>query len=120
MHGHPAGDQVLQEFAAHLNRVIRGSDLAVRLGGDEFLVLLPECTLEQLELVLQRLGSLQVDWQGHKIHVTFSAGWRQYAMGDRPEELLAQADRALYARKRASKEVNQSARSAPDPTLRKG
>jgi diguanylate cyclase (GGDEF)-like protein len=120
MHGHPAGDQVLQEFAAHLNRVIRGSDLAVRLGGDEFLVLLPECTLEQLELVLQRLGSLQVDWQGHKIHVTFSAGWRQYAMGDRPEELLAQADRALYTRKRASKEVNQSARSTPDPTLRKG
>lgn len=120
MHGHPAGDQVLQQFAAHLNRVIRGSDLAVRLGGDEFLVLLPECTLEQLELVLERLGSLQVDWQGHKIPVTFSAGWRQYAMGDRPEELLAQADRALYASKRASKEVNQSARSTPDPTLRRG
>ena len=122
MHGHPAGDQVLQEFAAHLNRVIRGSDLAVRLGGDEFLVLLPECTLEQLELVLERLGSLQVDWQGHKISVTFSAGWRQYAMGDRPEELLAQADRALYARKRASKEPNQSARpsgTAPDPTPRR-
>jgi diguanylate cyclase (GGDEF)-like protein len=123
IHGHPAGDQVLQEFAAHLNRVIRGSDLAVRLGGDEFLVLLPECTLEQLELVLERLGSLQVDWQGHKISVTFSAGWRQYALGDRPEELLAQADRALYASKRASKEVNQSARSsdtALDPTLRRG
>ena len=123
IHGHPAGDQVLQEFAAHLNRVIRGSDLAVRLGGDEFLVLLPECTLEQLELVLERLGSLQVDWQGHKISVTFSAGWRQYALGDRPEELLAQADRALYASKRASKEVNQSAHSsdtALDPTLRRG
>ena len=123
IHGHPAGDQVLQEFAAHLNRVIRGSDLAVRLGGDEFLVLLPECTLEQLELVLERLGSLQVDWQGHKISVTFSAGWRQYALGDRPEELLAQADRALYASKRASKEVNQSERSsdtALDPTLHRG
>jgi len=43
-HGHPAGDLVLQEFAARLNNVIRGGDLAVRLGGDEFLVLLPECT----------------------------------------------------------------------------
>jgi len=122
MHGHPAGDQVLQEFAAHLNRVIRGSDLAVRLGGDEFLVLLPECTLEQLELVLERLGSLRVDWQGHQIPVTFSAGWRQYAMGDCPEELLAHADQALYASKRASKKVNQPARPAeiaPDPPRRR-
>ncbi len=123
VHGHPAGDQVLQEFAAHLNRVIRGSDLAVRLGGDEFLVLLPECTLEQLQLVLERLGSLQVDWQGHKIPVTFSAGWKQYAMGDRPEGLLASADQALYAGKRAGKKAPALAKPAvtdADPTPRPG
>jgi diguanylate cyclase (GGDEF)-like protein len=101
--GHPAGDQVLQEFASRLNKVIRGSDLAVRLGGDEFLVVLPECTLEQLKLVLERLRSFELDWQGHKIPVTFSAGWKDYEMGDRPEEMLARADQALYASKRASK-----------------
>jgi diguanylate cyclase (GGDEF)-like protein len=104
-HGHPAGDHVLQEFAAHLNKVIRGSDLAVRLGGDEFLVLLPECTLEQLQLVLSRLGSMAVNWQGQQIPVTFSAGWKQYELGDRPEDLLARADQALYARKRAGKKA---------------
>ncbi len=123
MHGHPAGDQVLQEFATHLNRVIRGSDLAVRLGGDEFLVLLPECTLEQLQLVLGRLGSLEVDWQGLRLPVTFSAGWKQYQMGDRPEELLARADQALYARKRAGKVgriLAQPAESEPDPTPHRG
>ena len=108
-YGHPAGDQVLLEFAARLNHVIRGSDLAVRLGGDEFLVLLPECTLEQLQLVLGRLGSLEVNWQGQKIPVSFSAGWKEYEMGDRPEELLASADQALYARKRASRETPSSA-----------
>jgi diguanylate cyclase (GGDEF)-like protein len=102
-HGHPAGDHVLQEFATHLNKVIRGSDMAVRLGGDEFLVLLPECTLEQLQLVLGRLGALEVVWQGQRIAVSFSAGWKQYELGDRPEELLARADQALYAGKRASK-----------------
>jgi len=120
-HGHPAGDQVLQEFATHLNRVIRGSDLAVRLGGDEFLVLLPECTLEQLHLVLGRLGSLEVDWQGHKIPVTFSAGWKQYQMGDRPEELLAHADKALYSSKRAGKKapiLAHEEKSDRDPTAR--
>jgi two-component system cell cycle response regulator len=123
MHGHPAGDQVLQEFAAHLNRVIRGSDLAVRLGGDEFLVLLPECTLEQLHLVLERLDSLDVDWQDHKIPVTFSAGWRQYQLGDRPEELLARADQALYASKRASKKPRALAKTVEtdaDPTPHHG
>ena len=104
-YGHPAGDQVLQEFASRLNKVIRGSDLAVRLGGDEFLVVLPECTLDQLNLVLERLSSFELDWQGQKIPVTFSAGWKQYEMGDRPEELLQGADQALYSSKRANKKT---------------
>src|SRR6266581_2912958 len=108
-HGHPAGDLVLQEFAARLNNVIRGGDLAVRLGGDEFLVLLPECTTQQLQLVLGRLGSSEVDWRGQKIPVTFSAGWKQYEMGERLEGLLACADQALYARKRSSRETPSSA-----------
>jgi diguanylate cyclase (GGDEF)-like protein len=102
-YGHPAGDQVLQEFASRLNKVIRGSDLAVRFGGDEFLVVLPECTLEQLKLVLERLSSFELDWQGQKIPVNFSAGWKDYEMGDRPEEMLARADQALYTSKRAAK-----------------
>src|SRR6266852_540840 len=102
-YGHPAGDQVLQEFASRLNKVIRGSDLAVRLGGDEFLVVLPECTLDQLKLVMERLSSFELDWQGQKIPVTFSAGWKDYEMGDRPEEMLARADQALYTSKRAAK-----------------
>lgn len=114
-YGHPAGDQVLQEFAARLNQVIRGSDLAVRLGGDEFLVLLPECTVEQLQLVLGRLGSLEVEHRGQKISVTFSAGWKQYELGERPEQMLASADQALYARKRASKTDRLVEEAGPGP-----
>ena len=120
-YGHAAGDQVLQEFAVQLNKVIRGSDLAVRLGGDEFLVVLPECTVEQLELVVGRLGVLEVNWQGQKIPVTFSAGWKQYQPGERPDEMLARADEILYTRKRASKKVqatsNHNDKSAPRPEV---
>jgi diguanylate cyclase (GGDEF)-like protein len=101
--GHPAGDLVLQEFAAALNRAIRGGDLAVRMGGDEFLLILPECNLEQLKLVLDRLGPLEVEWEGRKIPVKYSAGWKTYASGDLPEAMLAAADQALYINKRAAK-----------------
>jgi two-component system cell cycle response regulator len=101
--GHAAGDLVLQEFAAALNRVIRSGDLAVRMGGDEFLLILPDCNLTQLQLVLKRLGSVQLEWEGHRIPIKYSAGWKEYVSGDQPDEMLSAADQALYANKRAGK-----------------
>jgi diguanylate cyclase (GGDEF)-like protein len=95
-----AGDQVLQAFATRLSRVIRGSDLAVRLDADEFLILLPDCTSEQLKRVLGRLSPLEVDWRGQKIPVTFAAAWKQYEMGERSEEFLSRAEQALVTAKR--------------------
>ncbi|MGH9866298.1 MAG: GGDEF domain-containing protein, partial [Candidatus Acidiferrales bacterium] len=102
-YGHAAGDLVLQEFAAALNRAIRSSDLAVRMGGDEFLLILPECTRAQLQFVLDRLVPREVLWGGRKFPIRYSFGWREYAPGDQPETMLAAADRALYENKRASK-----------------
>ena len=101
--GHPAGDLVLQEFAAALNRVVRSGDLAVRMGGDEFLLILPECNHAQLKLVLDRLGPLEVAWEGRKFSIKYSVGWKEYAPGDQPDTMLAAADQALYENKRASK-----------------
>lgn len=112
-YGHPAGDQVLKEFAERLNSTIRASDLAVRMGGDEFLVLLPECPVEQLPALLARLSSLEVNYRGEKIPVTFSAGWVGYERGETPEQFLERADQLLYADKRARK-----ARAAEIPAVR--
>jgi diguanylate cyclase (GGDEF)-like protein len=110
-HGHPAGDLVLQEFANRLSKAIRGSDLAVRMGGDEFLVILPDCQVEQLQSVLARLTNVSVNWQGVHIPVKFAAGWKAYEAGESPEQMLAAADQSLYMGKRAAKE---SVRTSPD------
>ncbi|HTQ60059.1 MAG TPA: GGDEF domain-containing protein [Candidatus Solibacter sp.] len=102
-YGHAAGDLVLQEFAGALNRAIRSSDLAVRMGGDEFLLILPECNHKQLQLVLHRLIPREVSWAGRKFPIKYSVGWKEYAPGDQPETMLAAADQALYENKRATK-----------------
>jgi len=111
--GHPAGDLVLKEFAARLNRAIRVSDLAVRMGGDEFLVLLPECPVGQVQVLLARLSLLEVDYHGKKIPVTFSAGWVGYEPGETSDKFLERADQTLYADKRARKTPPQAV-----PTMR--
>lgn len=102
--GHAAGDELIKYFAERLKRAIRGSDLAVRHGADEFLVLLPECKIEEVQRILDRLSTLSIDFDGQEYVPTFSAGWTNYIPGELPEELLRRADDALYINKRTRKE----------------
>ena len=102
-YGHAAGDLVLTEFARRLQRAVRGSDLPVRIGGHEFMVLLPECPADRVPVMLARVTGLQVSVSGQKVPVQFSAGMAQYEDGDTPEQLMERADQALYAAKRDSK-----------------
>ena len=102
-HGHAAGDTVLKGFADRLQRAIRGSDLAVRLGGDEFMALLPECRADEVRHVLARLEGLEFQFDEDKIRPQFSRGWTDYAAGETPQEFLKRADEALYENKRAGK-----------------
>jgi diguanylate cyclase (GGDEF)-like protein len=99
--GHAAGDELIRQFAARLSRAIRGSDLAVRLGGDEFLVLLPECRPDEVHHVLGRLREVKVDCNGQLIALSCSAGWTDFRPGESTEDLLKRADDALYVNKRA-------------------
>ena len=95
------GDQALKAFATRLSRVIRGSDLAVRLDADKFMILLPECAADQLQRVLGRLSPFELDWNGQKIPVTFTAAWKQYELGENAEEFLARVDQGLVGAKKA-------------------
>jgi diguanylate cyclase (GGDEF)-like protein len=101
--GHAAGDLVLRGFSDRLRKAIRGSDLAVRLGGDEFMVLLPECRADEVRHVLNRLDGLEVEYDSTRIPCRFSRGWTDYKPGETAEELLRRGDEALYADKRAGK-----------------
>jgi diguanylate cyclase (GGDEF)-like protein len=107
-YGHGAGDLVLREFGTRLGKAVREADLAARLGGDEFMLLLTECDTSQLPSVLQRLESIEVTLDGQKIPVHFSVGWKQYEPGQSPQELMEEADRALYQDKEASKTLTAS------------
>ncbi len=102
-YGHLAGDQVLKQFARRLESVIRKSDMAARMGGDEFLVLLPQCTTSQVHALLDRLRPMETEYSGTKIPICFSAGWVGYEKGETNEQFLERADRTLYAEKRSGK-----------------
>jgi len=102
-YGHLAGDHVLKEFAARIGAAIRLSDFAARMGGDEFLILFPECSTSQVDNLLSRLRPMETEYKGQKIPIHFSAGWVGYESGETTEQFLERADRILYAEKRAAK-----------------
>jgi len=104
-YGHAAGDEVLKTFAARLHNAMRGSDLVARMGGDEFLALLPECTVDRVEPLLKRLRPLEIQFGGATVPIRFSAGWVGYEKGESLEQFLERADRTLYSEKRAAKEL---------------
>jgi diguanylate cyclase (GGDEF)-like protein/PAS domain S-box-containing protein len=105
-HGHQAGDRVLRAVADTLRRESRTSDGVYRYGGEEFLVLLAEQTLERALIVCERLReAVHALGLAHDDNeagvVTISIGAAQCPRGDRtdPADAIMRADRALYAAK---------------------
>jgi diguanylate cyclase (GGDEF)-like protein/PAS domain S-box-containing protein len=103
--GHEAGDRILQEVAERLQQGLRRGDLVARVGGDEFVVLLPGCNDEGAAraIVRELRARLQAPCvsAGEPVHVDASIGIACFpADGDDPESLLAHADRAMYAARR--------------------
>lgn len=103
-HGHRAGDLVLQQVAARLQQVVRGSDTAYRLGGDEFALLLQgERGTRELFHLVERLVELirqpVVLPDRQSVSVGASTGVAVFPSGDDPErasDVFDRADRALY------------------------
>ena len=108
-HGHAAGDQVLRVAAKICRDGIREIDVIGRYGGDEFVIVLPECSLETAVVVAERVrnsaGKQLRSWLASRnCQITLSAGVASDPVGSLSlDDLLRQADRALYAAKSAGR-----------------
>jgi diguanylate cyclase (GGDEF)-like protein len=117
--GHDAGDTALREAATVFVESVRTSDVVSRVGGEEFLVLLPgaslEATLRKSEAIREKLKGLELLHRGRRLPpMTFSAGAATFpANGDTPEALLRAADTALYEAKRAGRDRTVAAGAPP-------
>jgi diguanylate cyclase (GGDEF)-like protein len=99
--GHAIGDLALKEFSRSLRKAMRAFDTPVRLGGDEFLLVLPDCPRDKVSVILQRIGTPAIQCDGITIHICYSSGSAQYEYADTVETLISRADEFLYAKKAA-------------------
>lgn len=118
-HGHAAGDAVLRHLAAGLKAAFREVDVVARLGGEEFVVLLPGANLDAAEGLARRvcreIASRAVEVEGSFIRYTISAGVATMEPGiDDVDTLVKRADAAMYAAKHSGR--NRVVRW--DPSLR--
>lgn len=109
-HGHQTGDQVLRLVANILKTNVKGRDLAARYGGEEFAIILPQTCLDDAVTVAEQIRKAVMNKElikkstGKKLgRVTMSFGIAQFAKTDTIENIIARADKCLYAAKDAGR-----------------
>jgi diguanylate cyclase (GGDEF)-like protein len=103
-HGKAAVDEALKEFARRLKEVSRGSDYAVRLANEDFLLVLPKCNAGEVTRVLNRVGQMEIICSGKRISLAYTTGWVDYQPGDLPADLIKRATQLLHLYENAAKD----------------
>jgi diguanylate cyclase len=102
-YGHQAGDRLLRLAAGILNQHKRADDFLARLGGEEFVLLLPATTADAALVIAEQLRELiattPFNHHGKPERVTISCGVTELRAGDTPDSVFERADRALYRAK---------------------
>jgi diguanylate cyclase (GGDEF)-like protein len=102
--GHLAGDAVIAESAERVRDVVRSADIACRVGGDEFAVIMPESTLADADQLYRRLqATVSARPIGQAGRLSFSAGVAELKPEDDPTTFFERADEALYVAKERGK-----------------
>jgi diguanylate cyclase (GGDEF)-like protein len=107
--GQNCADYAIRLFADCLQRAIRTWDVPVRLGDDEFLVLLPECNGKEMESVLGHVNRFAEELGKQQLPVKISAGWAEYFSGEEFQALMLRAERTLQSKKQNGNGQNGSA-----------
>lgn len=97
--GHQTGDEVLFQVAQLLASAVRSTDFASRYGGEEFIVILPNSSLEEALPIAQRICDEIAQYPWPLRPVTVSIGVASYSNQANAQDLIAQADKALYQAK---------------------
>lgn len=102
--GHPTGDRVLAEVADMLRQAVRSRDAVIRWGGEEFMIVLDECSqTDTVDLAKRILDRVNAHEDGEVPALTLSLGLATLAPDEAIDELIARADSALYGAKRAGR-----------------
>jgi diguanylate cyclase len=106
-HGHQAGDSALRHLVKIVKDELRSMDAIARFGGEEFVILLPETTLDAASQTMTRVQRELTKHfflhENDKLLITFSAGVALRVANETQEALIGRADKAMYAAKKAGK-----------------
>ncbi|MGI9132670.1 MAG: diguanylate cyclase, partial [Rhodoferax sp.] len=112
-YGHAAGDAVLRTLASHAVAALRGPDILARWGGEEFILIMPETSLDEAFQVVERLRQVLAHtrvWQERpELQITFSAGIAVLQETETIRDTVLRADAALYRAKQQGRNRTVSA-----------
>lgn len=116
-HGHQTGDEVLQALAKSLERCVRSVDFVGRLGGEEFLAILPQqdhdTALISAERIRRTIEATPINTKNYTLSITVSLGIATMPdHGNTPDDLIREADRAMYLAKREGRNRVESANTS--------
>jgi diguanylate cyclase (GGDEF)-like protein len=103
--GHSAGDAILIDVANHIRKNLRAIDMVARMGGDEFVILLPETDAPSARVAIEKLRGLLLDLsQERNWPVTYSIGLVTFEQAPKStDDMIGEADKLMYSVKRGSK-----------------